>query len=141
MTMEGPDIGFTTIIGAAGGGPGVALQDDRIREEPACWHTCNICILKLVADELGFDWDDANTEHIARHEVTPEEAEQVILNGPVEIDYQFIDGEERFVAVGMTSIGRFLTIIWTDRDGLIRIVTAFDSTEDDQSVYLSERGL
>jgi len=28
-----------------------------------------------------------------------------------------------------------------DREGLIRIVTAFDSSEDDQSVYLSERGL
>jgi uncharacterized DUF497 family protein len=62
-------------------------------------------------------------------------------NGPVEIDYQFIDGEERFVAVGMTGAGRFLAIIWTDREGLIRVVTAFDSPDDDQAVYLSERGL
>jgi uncharacterized DUF497 family protein len=64
-----------------------------------------------VADELGFDWDDANIEHIARHGVTPGEAEQVMLNIPIEIDYQVIDGEERFVAVGMTAVGRFLTII------------------------------
>ena len=70
-----------------------------------------------MADELGFDWDDANSGHIARHGVTPEEAEQVMLNIPVEIDYQVIDGEERFVAVGMTRAGRFLTIIWTDREG------------------------
>jgi len=65
-----------------------------------------------VPDELRFDWDDANIGHIARHDVTPEEAEQVILNGPVEIDYQVIDGEERFADVGITSFGRFLTIVW-----------------------------
>jgi uncharacterized DUF497 family protein len=95
----------------------------------------------LVVDALGFDWDDANIGHIARHRVTPEEAEQVLLNGPVEIDYQVIEGEERFVAVGMTSVGRFLTAVWTDRGGFIRIVTAFDSPEDDQAVYLSAKGL
>jgi uncharacterized protein len=94
----------------------------------------------LVANELGFDWDDANIEHIARHGVTPEEAEQVVLNDPVEIDYQVIDGEERFVAAGMTRLGRFLTIVWTDREGLVRIVTAFDAQGDDQAAYLRERG-
>jgi len=50
-----------------------------------------------------------------------------MLNIPVEIDYQVIDGEERFVVAGMTKLGRFLTIVWTDREGLVRIVTAFDS--------------
>ena len=93
-----------------------------------------------MADELGFDWDDANVEHIARHDVTPGEAEQVMLNIPVEIGYQVIDGEERFVAAGMTRLGRFLTIVWTDREGLVRIVTAFDSPGDDRAAYLRERG-
>jgi uncharacterized DUF497 family protein len=40
----------------------------------------------LVANELGFDWDDADIERMARHGVTPEEAEQVMLNGHVGID-------------------------------------------------------
>lgn len=26
----------------------------------------------------GFDWDDANEDHIARHGVTPAEAEEVV---------------------------------------------------------------
>jgi len=26
------------------------------------------------------DWDDANVEHIARHGITPEEAEEVLLD-------------------------------------------------------------
>jgi len=30
-----------------------------------------------------FDWDDGNTEHIiGRHDVYPDEAEQVFYNGP-----------------------------------------------------------
>ncbi len=32
--------------------------------------------------EPAFDWDDANVAHIARHAVTPAEAEQVILVAP-----------------------------------------------------------
>ena len=46
---------------------------------------------------MGFDWDDANVEHMARHDVTPNEAEQVMLNVPIEIDYRVIEGEEKFV--------------------------------------------
>jgi uncharacterized protein len=90
---------------------------------------------------MGFDWDAANIQHIARHDITPVEAEEAMLNGPVEIDYQVIDGQQRFVAVGMTRLGRFLTIVWAEREGLVRIVTAFDSPKEDQAVYLSERGL
>ena len=104
-------------------------------------HTCNICILRLAANEAGFDWDDGNLKHLARHKVTVEEAEQVLLHDPVEIDYQVVDGEERFAAVGMTAPGRVLTIIWTDREGLVRVITAFDSSADDRAVYLSKRGL
>lgn len=31
----------------------------------------------------AFDWDDANVRHIARHGVTPEDAEYVLANGPL----------------------------------------------------------
>jgi uncharacterized DUF497 family protein len=27
-----------------------------------------------------FDWDDANVDHLARHDVTPEEAEEALLD-------------------------------------------------------------
>jgi uncharacterized DUF497 family protein len=94
-----------------------------------------------VAGDIGFDWDEANVRHIARHGVSPEEAEEAILNGPVEVDYQVVDGEERYVVVGLSDAARFLTIVWTDRWGAVRIITAFDSSREDQAVYLSERGV
>ena len=68
-----------------------------------------------------------------------QEVEEAFLNGPVELDYQFAE-EERWVAVGVTNRGRFLTIIWTLRGNAARIVTAFEADKGDASVFLSQRG-
>jgi uncharacterized protein len=92
-----------------------------------------------VESGIEFDWDEANITHTARHGVSREEAEQVMMRSPVELDYQIIDGEERYAVVGLTHAGRFLTMVWTDRSGTVRIVTAFDASKEDQALYLSER--
>ena len=34
-----------------------------------------------------FDWDDANVTHIAEHDVAPEEAEEVILGDPLDVEF------------------------------------------------------
>ena len=100
-----------------------------------------IFTFRRVAADIEFDWDEANIKHIARHRVSPDEAEEVLLSDPVEIDYQVADEEERFVAVGLTRTGRFLTLVWTWRGEAIRIVTAFDSPAADRSVYPAQKGL
>ena len=33
--------------------------------------------------EIHFEWNESNTDHIARHGVTPVEAEEVIAGGPI----------------------------------------------------------
>ena len=71
-----------------------------------------------------FDWDEANTAHIARHGVEPYEAEEVILNNPIDLEFVSRNGEERVHQVGETSAGRVLRIVSTVRTGRIRIVTA-----------------
>jgi uncharacterized DUF497 family protein len=43
-----------------------------------------------------FDWDDANRSHIARHNVLPEEVEQLFLNRPLYLPSYNRNGEERF---------------------------------------------
>jgi len=68
-----------------------------------------------VVDEISFDWDEANMGHIARHGVTPEEAQEVFANGPTEFGSRFVDGEERFQIVGFTNSGRWLCVITTER--------------------------
>ena len=37
----------------------------------------------------------ANIGHVANHSVTPEEAEQVILNDPIDLGIEIVEGEDR----------------------------------------------
>jgi hypothetical protein len=55
-----------------------------------------------------FDWDQANTDHIARHRVTPGEAEQVISGASLPIGTEDRGGEERHTELGQTATGRTL---------------------------------
>lgn len=75
--------------------------------------------------KLAFEWDVANAGHIARHRVTPEEAEEVILGGSVPIETEERRGEERYTELGETKAGRLLVVVWTRRRRKIRVVTAF----------------
>ena len=38
-------------------------------------------------NDVLFDWDRANIDHIAEHDVTPDEAEEVILGDPLETGF------------------------------------------------------
>ena len=73
---------------------------------------------------LKFDWDEAN-RHIAEHEVSPDEAEQAIQNGPFEIDFQRYEEEDRTSEVGETDAGRILVVVSTMRGSALRVVTAY----------------
>jgi uncharacterized protein len=93
-----------------------------------------------LSSDLAFDWDDANRDHIARHQVSSEEAEQVIDNDPLDLDAQTFDGEERTPSIGRTDRGRFLVVITTLRDCRIRVVTAFPAPKSLIDLYYSLKG-
>jgi uncharacterized DUF497 family protein len=87
-----------------------------------------------------FDWDDANISHIARHAVTPEEVEQVLLNDPPEVDFDPDEnGEERWTYLGETAHGRILTVVITMRDAKMRVITAYDAEKQDKLLYLETK--
>ncbi len=89
---------------------------------------------------VSFDWDDANREHIAEHDVTPEEAEYVLLGDPLDIEVQIEGNEERLVQVGATSKGRILLVISVIRKTSIRVVTAYDAARRYRIAYHRWRG-
>ena len=60
-----------------------------------------------MAGRLLFDWDEANVGHIARHGITPVEAEGVIRAADV-VAENIRQGESRAVVVGETASGRTL---------------------------------
>ncbi len=86
-----------------------------------------------------FDWDEANLGRIARHGVSREEAEQVILNDPVDGWRQIQDGEERFMQIGVTDAMKVLVVIITWRGDLIRVVSAFPASPGLRSYFAAER--
>lgn len=72
-----------------------------------------------------FDWDDANTDHIGRHGVTPTEVEQAFHNSPlVVLAVQKRSGEKRVLCAGVTEEGRPLQFVYTMRRGRVRVITA-----------------
>jgi uncharacterized DUF497 family protein len=88
---------------------------------------------------MSFIWDSANIAHIADHDVTPEEAEQVIENNALDLDRQIQGGEERFLHLGETDSGRVLFVVVTVREDALRVVTAFPADKSARRHYLNEK--
>ncbi len=85
------------------------------------------------------DWGEANIGHIARHTVLPEEAEQVILNEPVDLGMESIEGEERQLNLGATKRGRVLLVVTTWRENQVRVVTSFEPIKKIIQFYYQQR--
>jgi uncharacterized DUF497 family protein len=88
----------------------------------------------------GFDWDDANIQHIAEHDVGTDEVEYVITHDPLDVEIQVRESEERFVQVGATAAGRILLVISIERRDRVRVVTAFDAGRRHRLMYERWRG-
>jgi len=95
-------------------------------------------IVGETMDNLNFDWDDSNIGHIEEHDVTPEEAEEVILGDSLDIGFDVVDGEERWSYLGETNDGRILWITITLRGKRMRVVTAFEPEKQWKVFYLEE---
>lgn len=84
---------------------------------------------------MPFLWDAGNIDHIARHNISPEEAEQVVENDPFDIARYLRNGEERLNQVGETNAGRVLVIVTTQRGEDTRVVTAHPADRDMRALY------
>ena len=88
-----------------------------------------------------FDWDEANIRHIARHHVSPDEAEQVILNDPLELQRQERSGEQRILHLGTTDSGRLLIVAVTMRNAKSRVVTAYSANRRLRNFYSAQKAI
>ena len=85
----------------------------------------------------SFDWDDANTAHLARHGITPREAEEVIRRDPKLMEVHLRSGEIRRKEVGETASGKILTIVTIARGYKIRVVTGWPSDRTERRYWLA----
>ena len=88
----------------------------------------------------GFEWDQYNAEKILqRHQVSPLECEETFFNRPLVIaeDVRHSEKENRFYALGHTSRGRTLFVVFTVRKNLIRVISARDMNRKERKIYKS----
>ena len=85
----------------------------------------------------GFDWDAGNREKNLKHEVHDSEGEQVFFNRPLVIldDPKHSVAEDRFAAFGQTDQGRKLVVVYTQRAGLLRVISARDMNRRERAFY------
>ncbi|HEY5381725.1 MAG TPA: BrnT family toxin [Acidobacteriaceae bacterium] len=86
-----------------------------------------------------FDWDEANIAHIAEHDVLPKEAEEVVLNNPLDLEEQDRNGESRLMQLGETANKRLLVVVTTPRGSKIRVVTAFAANRAYREFYAAHK--
>lgn len=93
-------------------------------------------------DELsecsGFAWDAGNIhKNWERHQVSVGECEQVFFQRPIIIarDLGHSQDEPRYAALGQTAAGRHLTVVFTVRDTLIRVISARAMSRRERRLY------
>jgi uncharacterized DUF497 family protein len=87
---------------------------------------------------MRFEADPAKAaQNLKKHKVSFEEAASVFGDS---MAYTFPDpdhsvGEERSLTFGMSRMGRILAIIYTERRGTIRLISARLATKHERSIY------
>ncbi len=87
---------------------------------------------------MRFEADPAKaTQNLKKHKVSFEEAASVFGDS---MAYAFPDPdhsvvEERWLTFGMSRMGRILAIIYTERRGTIRLISARLATKHERSIY------
>jgi uncharacterized DUF497 family protein len=88
----------------------------------------------------GFQWDAGNAyKSQDKHGVTQGEAEEIFFNQPLLIagDEKHSEREHRYLALGVTSSGVMLSVVFTLRNKatLIRVVSARPMSKKERAFY------
>jgi uncharacterized protein len=81
---------------------------------------------KVLEKIVGFDWDSANTLHIARHGIDIKDAEEIFFdeNKAIKDDIKHSTGEKRFIIIGKNTKDKLLYQVFTIRENKIRVISS-----------------
>ncbi len=71
--------------------------------------------------------------------MTPDEAEQVLRNDPLVVQFQNHVIEERVLCLGQSDLGKLLAVVYRERPRAIRVVTAYPMSARQREIYFTER--
>ncbi len=85
---------------------------------------------------MEFEWDDEKGQsNLQKHGVDFIRACQIFEGETVEFeDSRYNYGEERFIAIGQAK-GQILTVVYTLRGEVIRLISARKATLDERKIY------
>jgi uncharacterized DUF497 family protein len=87
---------------------------------------------------VNFEWDPGKArQNHRKHRVSFQEA-ATVFGDPLAVTYPDPDhsaSEQRFITVGMSSIGRVLIVAHADRDDNVRIISARKTTPRERKHY------
>jgi uncharacterized protein len=89
----------------------------------------------------GFQWDNGNSnKSLLKHNVTNPECEQVFFNQPIIVanDLNHSIEEDRWFLLGRTDQDRFLFVVFTIREELVRVISARDMNKKEREIYNEE---
>lgn len=88
--------------------------------------------------KLTFEWDEAKAKsNIIKHNISFEEG-KTIFNDPMLLTFADLEHnahEKRFINIGLSSAGRVLVLIHTERYGRIRIISCRKATGSERKRY------
>jgi len=92
----------------------------------------------IIEDIQGFQWDKGNIlKNMEKHRVSNSECEEIFFNHPLIVadDEQHSGIEKRYFALGKTTDGRRLFVVFTIRQETIRVISARDMSKKERNIY------
>ena len=91
-----------------------------------------------MAISMEFDWDANKAAiNLRKHDVSFDEAKTVfddpLYIGGYDPDHSY--DEDRYIATGQSANRRLLVLSYTDRDNVIRLITAREATRTEREKY------
>lgn len=87
---------------------------------------------------LTFEWDEEKAEsNHHKHGVSFDEA-KTVFGDPLSItigDVRHSGSEGRYIDVGLSSEGRLLVVVYTERGEAIRLISSRDATRAERKIY------
>ena len=85
---------------------------------------------------LEFEWDEQKRQsNLNKHGIDFVRACQIFQGYTVEFeDTRYNYGEDRFIAIGQTG-NQTLTVVYTLRDEIIRLISARKATKNERKIY------
>lgn len=86
---------------------------------------------------MDFEWDiEKNKANQKKHLISFEEAAEIFRYSTYEIvDNQISYGETRYIAIGSNRMMTIMTVVYTEREGKIRLISARRANKSEKRLY------